>query len=304
MSKPKKQHYVPKVYLKNFSFGTVKSPKIYVLSVNPTKIYQANISDTAAERNFYTIEKYKDKYIWENNYANNVEPMLGSLLKDIRCRCENSLVQNNSLVLSSDEKVKLSLNIILQLLRGKQTRRYNKHLYDKLLPIAIDKARHLFYPLDEAKEKAIRLFETDNEYFKEISMLAIFNETNIKKFLDIMVRRNFIFYRIIGHESFITSDNPVLFIDANTQDATPFKNGILKASTLIYYPISSKLLLGTYNSEFGFGAIAEKDCRLEIIYSDIDIEFINTQNYKQKTQCYNNVYAQTKEALERLINKE
>ena len=68
MSEPKKQHYVPQLYLRNFS-SEINTEKIYVKSKRTSKLYLANISDTAAQRNFYTVNKYEDKYIWEKHFA-------------------------------------------------------------------------------------------------------------------------------------------------------------------------------------------------------------------------------------------
>ena len=55
MSQPRKQHYVPQVYLKNFSFGGDKSPKIFVLSTSSQKIFQRAVEEVAVEKDFYTI---------------------------------------------------------------------------------------------------------------------------------------------------------------------------------------------------------------------------------------------------------
>ena len=135
MSEPKKQHYVPQTYLKNFATGK-KNNSLYVLSASPRKIYSSQVEDTAAERNFYAVEKLKNKYIWENTYAQHIEPSFGTLLKQIRKYCENALVQNNSTVISKEQKELLSINIVIQMLRGKQARKYQRKLYDKLIPSA------------------------------------------------------------------------------------------------------------------------------------------------------------------------
>lgn len=63
MSESKKQHYVPQVYLKNFSFGNGKRPKIFVLSLDKNKVYQSSIDDVAEERDFYTLENSENKYV-------------------------------------------------------------------------------------------------------------------------------------------------------------------------------------------------------------------------------------------------
>lgn len=47
------------------------------------KIFEANIDDVAVEKNFYTVKKNKDNYIWENFYAKNIEPMMGKMISEM-----------------------------------------------------------------------------------------------------------------------------------------------------------------------------------------------------------------------------
>ena len=216
MSEPKKQHYVPQTYLKNFATGK-KNNSLYVLSARPRKIYSSQVEDTAAERNFYTVEKLKNKYIWENTYAQHIEPSFGRLLKQIRQYCENVLVQNNSNVISKEQKALLSINIVIQMLRGKQTRKYERNLYDELLPSAFLDAKSHFPALEESVvEKTFEKFSTDDNYFKEISMQTIFNEESIIKFSNLLMQYSFIFHRIKGDTPFVTSDNPVMLVNSIT----------------------------------------------------------------------------------------
>lgn len=120
MSEPKKHHYVPQVYLRNFSFGKEKNPKLHVLATSSGRIYPANVCDSAAERDFYTVDSLVDKYMWEKHYASTIEPILGDLIKKLRSRCENVLIQNNALVLTQEEKFQLALSMLFQLSRGKK----------------------------------------------------------------------------------------------------------------------------------------------------------------------------------------
>ena len=117
MSNPRKQHYVPQLYLKNFAYGSSKTPKLYVLSVDQGKIFPASVCDTAAERDFYTVDSVGNKYMWECHYAERIEPMLDDLSKSLRRGCENVLIQNHVSVISPEEKVRLALSIMFQLLR-------------------------------------------------------------------------------------------------------------------------------------------------------------------------------------------
>lgn len=301
MSEPKKQHYVPQTYLKNFATGK-KNNSLYVFSASPRKIYSSQVEDTATERNFYTVERSKNKYIWENTYAQYIEPTFGTLLKQIRKYCENALVQSNSTVISKEQKELLSKNIVIQMLRGKQTRKYERNLYDELLPSVFGDAKDRFPGLDEHMlEKSFKKFSTDDNYFKEISMRANFNKESIIKFSNVLLQYSFVFYRITGSTPFVTSDNPVILINSITQNATPFVNGLSKNTTIVYFPISPCLLLSAFHPEFGFGALNSRNCTLEILDDCKEKEFIDTYNKKQFEQCYNYLYSQSKAVLEKII---
>ena len=300
MSEPRKQHYVPQVYLRNFGYGKEKSLHVHVLAVSSGKIYPDCVENTAAERHFYTLDNIEDKYVWENTYASSIEPLFGESLKCIRQRCENSLIRNRSLILNEEEKAMLSLSLIFQLLRGKHTREFEKQIFDERLPLVLDKAKELFSAWDKAETDIFDSFKVSDNLFKEISMRVAFREESILKYLRILMQHKFIFYRIIGNSEFITSDNPIVFMNANTHDVKPFTNGLANPITVLYFPISPKLLLGVYHPDFYLGVLNDRDCSLEIINSEKEKKFIQLHNMKQKEQCYEYVYAHQKESLEML----
>lgn len=189
------------------------------------------------------------------------------------------------------------------MLRGKQTRKYERNMYYKLLPSVFLDAKNYFPELEEdIVEKSFKKFITDDNYFKEISMRANFNEESIIKFSNMLMQYSFVFYRIRGSTPFVTSDNPVMLINSITQNATPFANGLSKNTTIVYFPISPCLFLSAFHPEFGFGALNSRDCTLEILDDGKEKAFIDTYNKKQFEQCYNYLYSRSKAVLERIIN--
>lgn len=268
MSEPKKQHYVPQTYLKNFS----------------------------------TIEHLKDKYIWENIYAKHVEPSLGELLHRVRFNCENKLIQNNATVITEEQKILLSINIVIQMFRGKHARIYEKKLYNELFPEIFSDAKKRFPEMNEnVEQRLFQKYSTDDNYFKAISMKIKFDDKRMKNLSEILVRRNFVFYRINGHaSSFVTSDNPVIFMDLVTQNVKPFSNGLINPTTIVYFPISPKLLLTVYHPNVFWGCLNNMDCSLQIIDSLCDKNFIDTCNIKRFEHCDKYVYANSKDVLENI----
>lgn len=302
MAEPKKQHYVPQTYLKNFTADKKKS-RLFVLSKCTEKVYGAEVKDTAAERNFYTIDHFFDKYVLENTYAQCVEPSFGALLKNIRRNCENVLIQNNALVISQAQKTQLALNIVIQLFRGKQARKFEKKLYDELLPSVFDKAKKSFPNIEESvAKKTFERFATDENFFKEIELQTNFNQVRLLNITEILMKYTFVFHRINGAASFVTSDNPVMLINYITKNAVPFTNGLMQSSTILCFPLSPSLLLVAYNPNMFFGVLQKSDCSISFFDDIRDEGFIKMCNRKQLEQCDNYVYSHSKDVLE-IISK-
>lgn len=301
MSEPKKQHYVPQVYLKNFSFGNGKSPKIFVLSLDKDKVYQSSIDDVAAERDFYTLENSENKYAWENAYAKYVEPPLEKIIKTLRNRCDNIFIQNDACVLNEEEKGVLSSGIIFQVLRGYYARNYERALYDKLLPNVLEETKKRFSQLCKRNEELVNQFSLTDKYFKEIAMEVTFSEESLIKYWSLLMQYKFIFCKIDGDDEYVTSDNPVFFMNCRTQRVGLFENGLINVSTVLYYPLSPKLLLIAFHPEHLVSICEEKDCCIKRISADKEKAFIYKHNKKQMEQCNNFVYSKNRELLEQLL---
>lgn len=287
---PIKQHYVPKVYLKNFCNS---NNAIAVVDRHTRKIFSTGIGAVGAEKDFYTLEKMEDPYCWERTYATGVEPLMGNLLPTIISRT-NLLVQSGSCILSTSEKEQLAIIMVMQLVRGKQIRKYERMLYQDYLPIALAKVNVLFGPLNDTQKALVKSFTTDDYYFKRTSMDIALDAGQIIRYAEILNGRNFIFYRIQGDMEFITSDNPVMFINNRTGDARPLANGLRYTSTDVYYPISPKLLLCTIHSGAFFGALSNSDCCLIDLDIRREAKFISTINRKQIEQCSRHAFARSK----------
>ena len=301
MSKPKKQHYVPQTYLKKFSFSDSSAlQKIFVLHKNQARIFCTNIRDTAAERHFYTVKKSDDQYLWENTYAKEIEPLMSNTLSRIISQCENELIQNHAVVLTQEMKNQLSITIVCQLLRGVQSRIFQRNIYKEVVPSVIKDVREHFKPMDEAKEKIVKAFIEDDDYFKLASMQATFDVKRLEKYTNILLQKCILVYRVIGNAEFITSDNPIMFLDSLSLNSKPFSNGLKQLTTVVYFPISPKLLIAVYDPNLYFGALSEYDKKVIFIDCYKDISFIKMHNHKQFEQCFNQVYAKSKEDLEGL----
>ncbi len=301
MSNPKKQHYVPQVYLKNFSFSDKEPYKIYALCKKENRIFPVNVSDTSVEHNFYTVNKRSDPYIVETTYATVIEPMLARVITKIRKSCENILIQNHTCVLNPKDKIDMAYSMIFQLFRGKITREYTRKQYLSLAPVVAGEVKEVFNPISEQQEIILNEITTSEDYYKLIATSTALNYEKVKSITEELLKRHFVIFKICGNSEFITSDNPVTFMDAETLDVTPFRNGLATPKTIVYFPITPKLLLAAYHPNYYFNTFSKYDCRLEYIDSDKEFNFINTYNYKQVESSYAYVYSRNEETLKNII---
>lgn len=292
MSEPKKQHYVPQVYLNRFTYSTAEPSKIHVLHKSQNKIYPANISDTAAERHFYTIGNGENKYIWEKRYAEIVEPMLSRVLTSICSSCENVLIQNGAAVLTAEIQKQLAISMIFQLFRGKQCRNFSRQVYDDEAPVIIEeiKQKHM---VDQLLDNFM-----EEKYLKSILVDLCFDKERMNQYANMLLIRSFVLYKIIGEAEFVTSDNPVMFLDADTHRVTPFTNGLLTPTTIVYYPLSPKLLIKAYHPDYYLGAFNHMDGKIYLLDAEKNKAFIDYTNAKQLEQCHDKCFAKTKSVLE------
>ena len=298
MSEQRKQHHVPQTYLKNFAAGK-KGDSLYTLSKQQRKVYPDRVPEAAAERHFYTLNNFKDKYFWDDLYTKNIEPEFGKTLQEIKKVCDNVLVQSDATVISEKLKHDLVFHLIFQLLRGKQTRKYVKDLYERTLPNAFAKTEEHFKSISkDVLENSFEKFQKDDEFFKKLSMDAIFSEKVIFSFANILKNYAFVIYKNESEIPFITSDNPVMIVDSNTLNSRPFSNGLLVPSTVVLFPVSSKLLLCAYHPyKFSSKGL---DCKLKIIHGKDCENLVSVHNKLQITQNFNWAYSYSEETLNAL----
>ena len=293
---PVRHHHVPKVYLNNF---VDKQGKVVVWDKKNRRLFRSSVAGVAVENDFYTLDKASDPYAWERTYAMGIEPLMAKVFKQINTQA-NMFTQSESIIISAQEKIQLAEIMIVQLLRGKRGREFQKRVFTEQLPNVISKVEQRYGGFTQEQRKQVNQFQTDSYYFKEISNTIVTNPQRIHLYVDLLINRDFIIYRIQGDQEFLTSDNPVMFVNINTGEATPFAHGILDKDVIIYYPISPKLLISSSQKGILGGVIGHKDRCLIDISSISESSFITKMNILQLDQCYSQIYAQSRKTLDQL----
>lgn len=302
MSNPIRHHHVPQTYLKNFSFKKKEQFKIYTFDRNSKKIFEANVLDVAVEKNFYTVKKCKDNYAWENFYAQSIEPIMGNVISKIIGMAGNCLIQENTHILDNEVKSELAIIMVSQLLRGKQGREFEQKIFDDVAPEIIHDVKSKFIGKgNDELDVALENYKISEDIFKISAMQATLDIERLDRISSFIFHRCWVVYKIIGKREFVTSDNPVMFMNGSSLDVTPFHNGIADNKTIVFFPISPKLMIGVYAYDFYLGALNSCEGCLLFIDSEKDKRFIVNANQKQSEQCHRQAFSHSQETLKELF---
>lgn len=298
VDEPKRQHYVPRTYLKNFQVDD--TGRINVLGKRKQKIFEANIQNVGVEKDFYTVEDFQDKYIWEKAYANGIEPLMGDLIPKVRSRCENCLIRDYTEVITMDEKVKLSLIMVIQLLRSKGIREYENSLLPEIILTVVKSAKEEFADLNENQKHFLDTLWNNEKMLKQSYMQIATDKNRITQYTTLFFMRNFLIFRIIGPEEFIVGDNPVIFMDDNKDVENIFGGGLTDSNTVLYYPLSPKLLLGAFHKNWCSTVPDVFDRRIAFLDGTYGSSLINSHNQRQYDRCSEYAFSKSKGALSKV----
>lgn len=222
---------------------------------------------------------------------------MGKILSRIISQA-NMFVTKGALIIDDTDKLSLAQIIITQLLRGKYNREFSKEIYKAIFHQLVHEAENQIGSFSIEQRKKIYSLLYNENALKEISMGVVLNPKRIEEYSYTLCNRIFIFYRIDGDMEFVTSDNPVMFLNTETHNVQPFTNGMLNEKVLIYYPISPKILLCAYPKLLYSALLPHNDCLLSFTVKT-NKDYINFINYKQMEQSYNQVYAHRSQELDK-----
>lgn len=225
MNKPKKHHYVPKLYLKYFTFNSDKN-EVWVKS---RKKYMKNkIQDICIANNLYNInaqsEADYDNIVETNIFAQDIEKRLAPCYESInRCYIERNYNYN------IDD---LLFTLVIQLLRTPNNIQYFSSGFNmnaqKILSSKADKLHRemLTFEIDDKKS-----YITKQAYINIIRRSFFW----IKK-----LRENYKVEVIFNYTGipFITTDNPVYLYNKKTREYGLEKCVLINAKNLIWYPLT------------------------------------------------------------------
>lgn len=216
------QHYVPKVYLRNFAQKKGSEYYVDVLDVDAKRTFNTNISNICAEKDLYTLEDNnlrRDKLVVEKFYADQIEPLY---------KKSYDILTNNKISYISDQ---LRLEILIGIF---QLYTRNPQILKLSLKVHTNNIERIYENAKANRENGITYDKIDFS-FRE------WNKKQIIKHIEEKLKKEFKERHLIGtkevikfHQNskldvavikddsnFITSDNPLTFQDITTKNNHP-----------------------------------------------------------------------------------
>ena len=91
----------------------------------------------------------------------------------------------------------------------------------------------------------------------------------------------------------IKKANLVMFANNATKDASPFAHGLSSNTTVVYYPLSDKLMLALYSYEYADGILNRFDSGIVRLEAAKEKRFIQLVNSLQLNQCKKQAFAKS-----------
>jgi len=227
---PKSEHYVPKLYLKNFTIKRDKKSPTYVFDLKTNQMRRSSIRKIALENNFCNIK------IKGSNVIISIEEALSNIESKIAPSLEKLIYHINPNVLSGEERFQLSNFFSLLLSRNPR----NRELHNQMIEGVKKKFGEKMIP---EFEKKITLSEDE----LKLSMFRI-----IKIYLDEISPIFYNFKWSIGLGNFSarihSSDNPLVRYNPKS-DKFRSTLGLLCEGIQLILPLTPSICLFMYHAK-------------------------------------------------------
>jgi hypothetical protein len=236
MSNPKKQHYVPQVYLKHF---TDDDGFIHIYDKEKDEFRRQTPANTGYSKHFYTVEVNGEK-----NYT--IEKALALYVDTLYQPVMNKII--NKETLTFEDKENLAVFVTFQYLRTpKQRKNYNRMVDDfykrtSKIIFEMKKVHGLLKDLDPHEIDSLEDI-VKNERF----IVAVPNEQSLLLMLEfskemsaMLTCHNFIIIEASSKSEFVTSDHPYSMVKENW---SPPWSGYGIVNTTKLFPLSPRYLL-------------------------------------------------------------
>lgn len=287
-----KQHFVPQSYLRRFARPN-KYNKGYHIGVrrvtsNETRLFIKDISDVAYIQNYYDVSTRDDPKYWEHYFSQNIETLLGSPLSNIEAKIMLS-VPGKAVLDKKDRKILASI-ISFQYSRipafldphlkkgvvlGKELKEWVLQTYGHLMSLE--------------QFTRVSQMRIDLDIIKDYVLDSISSNERIDKYSEILMERIWAVYYNNTSIPFFTSDNPVIMYNFRSNSISYSETGIARADTIIYFPISSRIMVQLFPSNL-LNRSREKIDGFRLCLGKRDLNFVTGVNTLQMNHASSETY--------------
>lgn len=283
------QHFVPKSYLNRFATKAAKER--YRIGVVPKngKPFINSTDNIGYIKYLYDITFLEDKKAWEHFYNNAIEGPCDKAIDDLLTRINKSTP--STFQLTALDKIYLSLFIITLTTRvpsfidyWQKNRSYE--LFNNVKSKFIEENKPI---LNESMIEIINGVNFSEEEIKHMILSNVNNPANIEKYCKILFYRKWCVCYNNNYLDipFITSDNPVVFINYKEEKINPTQYGIDRNDTDIYFPLTPKISLLLFAS--GENWLNNIDLKMLVLDNSM-IKTVEFLNYAEEQNCQERVF--------------
>lgn len=224
--KRKKQHFVPQLYLKNFSS---QEKKFSLLNIKKNQVVNdVPYMDQCYEDYFYGSDKK-----WENELS-RLEGKWASIF--------DKIILNASYYPSHEEISLIKEFVVYQAHRTPSINNQIKEYGWKLIETAVNMQYGKTLDIIDPKIKQQVKIQFIKEKMSNTSQMCLEISKNVVKAIKDL---NLLIINYTGSIDLVTSDNPIIFYN----DYCIYSTGLSQAGLIIFFPVSSRKLIVIYDSK-------------------------------------------------------
>ena len=250
MGQTKRQHYVPRSYLKRFSFDGKLLHTYFIHPDTPTvltenelgKIWRnVSISDVCLKKDYHTVRQHTEgndinpMALEKDFFQDYAEPKFQSIIDTLDALAQKFIKNGDRIAsfnITSEQKLRLIQSIFIQY-----------HMSPRL--------RHPF----EEINNFIKHWEISNG--KESLGMDVASTHADKTYINLFLFRAFaakllgysMLFRVSNNENFFTSDNPVVIHKLDAKGSDILHVNFYKDEFSVFFPLTPYLMVEFYNTE-------------------------------------------------------
>lgn len=281
MSKPERQHFIPRSYLKNFSDNIEKKYFIYGRRLNNTEVRKLSTKDICLSVNLYTIPTKDDskKYLIEHFYAENVD----SVYPEVYDILTDDNIQN----IDFNSRLKIINTCLALYFRTPKFLNLQNKLYEQmckdLAAISNDDIVSYKFLGEEISFNKSEIEQMIKEKKENNRQLFLYQHIKAyEKLVQVKLKDDLCVHKVIGNSELITCDNPVIIRTFVNPLDLDFDDKLLNreidpfdGNNMIHLPLNKKCFLTIMpkSEEFSLDTIQRLTAtEVDILILNSDIE--------------------------------